>query len=179
MSELNINDMVMINENSFSKVLTFLHKIESINAKFIRIYYNQEQSHVTLTPKHLISVKSDNRSEFDYIAANQVKIGDELNYFDLNLNKSQIVRVNRIELLELNGIYAPLTESGTLIVDNIYVSCYSLVKSHQAAHFFFNILFIIKKFIMISSDACLDYAKYLYDFVEYFKLSDLFLNIKS
>ncbi len=179
MSELNINDMVLTNENTFSKVITFLHKIESINAKFIRLYYNQEQSHITLTPKHLISVKSDNKNEFDYIPANQVQIGDELSHFDIEFKKIQTVKVNRIELLESNGIYAPLTESGTLIVDNIYVSCYSLVKSHQAAHFFFNILFIIKKFILISSDACLDYAKYLYDFVEYFKLSDLFLNIKS
>jgi len=42
-----------------------------------------------------------------------------------------IVRVE--ETIE-KGVYAPLTEEGTVVVDGIMASCYSNYNSHQFAH---------------------------------------------
>lgn len=130
----------------FSKIVSFLHKIEEIDASFLRVYYNYNESsshtikHITLTRKHLILIQKANQSldVFEYKAAYEISQGDSLKYFDYNQKVYRIVKVVKVEQvnLEKSGIYAPLTESGTIIVDNIQVSCYSMVKDHKSAQFF-------------------------------------------
>ena len=251
MSELNIDDRVLVADEEdstpnepgshriasegslkFSRVVSFLHKIENIDADFVRLHYeiiethNSEldeiihsehhhryraasipslsivknatnksaksliemtqikKTHVTLTPKHLILVNSKNdksNTTFSYIPAEQVSVGDRMKYYDYNLKIHRTVSVVRKEdklRLKEAGIYAPLTESGTIIVDNIHASCYSLVKNHKLAQLFFAILNHLGNLIKITSESYLTYSKFFFDFLNFIQMSDFFLNLK-
>lgn len=39
-----------------------------------------------------------------------------------------------IDEIEKDGLIAPLTEQGTILVNNVYTSCYALVRSHTIGH---------------------------------------------
>lgn len=241
MSELKVNDQVLVADEEdtvnskqvsestlkFSKVVSFLHMIEEIDADFIRLHYEavdtstHESQHgefvisssnrtrsvievsqvkktfISLTPKHLIlAAQATNetatnetnagsmswykmRSAFNYVPAETVEKGDLLRYYDYNLKIYRLVRVINKEKLNLKGvgIYAPLTETGTIIVDNIHVSCYSLVKNHKLAQLFYSILNHLSNLIKITSESYLTYSKFFFDFLNYIQMSDFFLNI--
>jgi hypothetical protein len=82
---------------------------------------------IELTEGHLINIK--NRG---YIRAHEVAIGDFL-YAD-----SSEIEVTLIEKITKRGYTAPLTKSGTLLVNNILASCYAEVKSQTVAHLAMN-----------------------------------------
>jgi hypothetical protein len=210
-SELKLDDRVLVmdeNENDrydekkarFSRVVSFLHRIENIDARFVRIQYEiirsinksdfnstlisekllQQRNYITLTPRHLILARDNSQnSNFEYLPAAKVNLGYSLKFFDFSTKSFSIVNVtNKTELYILkSGIYAPLTESGTLIVDNIHVSCFSLAKSHRLAQFFFEIFNFLGKLIKLSNDSYQVYSKLLFDLVSYTHLSGYFLNI--
>lgn len=170
---------------SFSKVVSFFHRVENIDASFVRIYFNLKQNssdnYITLTPRHLILVKeaNDNQSDFEYKPAMKIKPGDELKYYDHETKFQKIVTVNLIETVDLknSGIYAPLTETGTIIVDNIHVSCYSMVKNHRLAQFFFSLINNIGSVFDVASNTYVSYSKVLYEALNLLNLSSLFLNV--
>ncbi len=68
--------------------------------------------------------------------------------------------------LEKSGIYAPLTEQGTIIVDNVHASCYSMVKNHKIAHFLFNILNKLNSFVKLTSQTYIYYSKFLLEMLD-------------
>lgn len=174
-SELKINDMVLTSaENSvpqYAKVVSFFHRIQDIDAKFIRLYYH-ETKFITLTPKHLIY------SQKEYIPAQDVKVGNSLKVFD-HFNKT-IIKVTVIKKTEISlgnsGIYAPLTESGTIIVDNVHASCYSVVKSHNLAQAFFNAVNKLGSILTIKPKVYESISKILFDTLEYLNLTSFVLN---
>jgi hypothetical protein len=43
--------------------------------------------------------------------------------------------VARIQIQYIKGFIAPLTETGTLLVNQIYSSCYAEINNHYLAHF--------------------------------------------
>lgn len=187
MSELNVNDEVMVGENEFSKVISFLHRIENIDAEFVRIYYesNQEDQingYITMTPKHLIMVETS--QGFNFIPANSIKTENVLRYYDSKDDSFRYVKVKKVELVKIenSGIYAPLTETGSLVVDNIHVSCFSMVKSHslaeivyKAANWLINISGLDK--IYSSNEALIDFTEFLLKLVQTLGVSSVFLNI--
>ena len=197
-SELNVNDIVLVADKidtseviKFSKVVSFLHKIEKIDAKFIRIHFSMDanktntmSSHVTLTGKHLILVGrseayNESAIEFNYLPAKDVQIGDMLKYSDYAGKVHAQVSVTKVEAisLEKSGIYAPLTEQGTIIVDNIHASCYSMVKNHKIAQFFFSILNKINNIVKLTSQTYVYYSKFLLEMLDFTHMSAFFLNV--
>ena len=189
LSDLQVGDLVLVTSEksphslTYSPVVTFLHKIREANAKFTKITFTHSQNNesaIILTPKHLIyASKSNNERYFDYVAANQVEKGDYLKYYDQLKNEFEYVQVKSIELIQLNksGIYAPLTKTGTIIVNNIQVSCYSMVKSHYLTQKVFSFLNNFKNIFNIDSNFYVKYAKFLFNIVNNLNLSSLFLNI--
>lgn len=86
---------------------------------------------ITATPSHLLLL-ADADGWRDTFAAN-VKIGDVL----LTRGPSSVMRPSKVvktRLVSKRGVFAPLTKSGTIIVDNALASCYALVNSHLLAH---------------------------------------------
>ena len=70
-----------------------------------------------------------------YIQAKSIKLNDELNIIVFTKNvSSYFSKVVKISVKVERGFIAPLTESGTLIINGIHVSCYAF-SSHSLAHF--------------------------------------------
>ncbi|RNA09760.1 desert hedgehog [Brachionus plicatilis] len=191
-SELEVGDEILVVNDydeanfrpiqfKFSRVVSFLHQIKDIDAKFIRLHYKDSFNitrHVTLTPRHLIYVKRMDKQQFEFMAALQVRVGDSLKKYDFGKKLHQIVNVTKVERvkLEKSGVFAPLTESGTLIVDNILTSCYSMAKYHGVAQFFFNLFSHLNYFVELTGDAYVYYSKFLYQIVKFLHLSNIFMN---
>ena len=69
-----------------------------------------------------------------YVHARSIELNDELNILLKSNQSSFFSKVTRINLIIENGLTAPLTESGTIIVNGIHASCYAVCDSHSHAH---------------------------------------------
>ncbi len=66
--------------------------------------------------------------------AKDLIIGDTILTYD-HLNNKQIEeKIQKIHLYEVHGFIAPLTLSGTILVDDILISCYAIIENHNLAH---------------------------------------------
>ena len=181
-SDLDVDEMVLDGENSFSKVISFLHRVDNLTASFVRLHFTvgKQPRYLTLTPRHLVLVQPQKSAQFDHILAQEVKEGDLLKYSDYSKSRLEYVKVDRVERVELenSGIYSPLTESGTIIVDNVHVSCFSMVKSHRLAAFVFNVVnSIVRLFEMGSEEFFVSFTEVLFRFVESFSITSVFLHV--
>ena len=166
------------NQPSFSKVVSFFHQIPDIEAKFVRLYFQKSDKLITMTPRHLILVAKTMTEPFEYIPAADVQPENILKLFDQELNEFRHIKVDHKEVVHENsGIFSPLTESGSLIVDDIQVSCFSIIKSHTIAQTAFNVLNYLGYLIEVSADSYVAYAKFLYDFIDQHQLKQVFLNL--
>jgi hypothetical protein len=182
-AELDVNDRVLTSDQqtgapAYSKVVSFLHRVPDIDAKFVRLHFGHSEF-ITLTARHLVLVKAHNANEFKYIPAASVQKSDSLQAFTHHSGQIKEVIVLKIEELELemSGIFAPLTEAGTLIVDGIQASSYSIVKSHSLAQFFFNMLHNLSYLIQLTPASYEAVYRHLYNFVEVTNLKGYLLNI--
>lgn len=181
--------MVLIENGKFSKVISFLHRLENVDANFVRLYYeinisskHYSHNYVTMTPLHLIQAQTS--EGFKYIPAKEIKPGDFLKHYDRKQNSFIYARVRHIEPLQINksGIYSPLTESGTIVVDDIHVSCFSVVKNHQLTSFVFNLfnwgIGISNMDLFFSADELfVKFSVLLFKFSNLFGLTKLILNV--
>ena len=122
------------------------------------------------------------KNKRQYIAADQIELDDVIQVVVVDNVNSQIVdkKVNRIETSCMSkGFIAPLTDNGILLVNNVHVSCFAHVKSHTVSLFFLKpfILFykLFKNFDSFSFrlksiqfNQIHFYAKYLFDFAQFF-----------
>lgn len=122
----------------FSQVLLFLHRDQE--SRSILLALETEDGHrVALTPHHLIFLSPHNKlhhSEYQAQFASRAKKGDYvlINTAGGGVRPSQIISVSVEESV---GVYAPLTEDGTLFVDGVLASSYALVEDHRLAHWAF------------------------------------------
>lgn len=84
---------------------------------------------ISLTGNHFLAVNHDNQ----YLPANQIKSHD-LVYIN-NQGRLETVRVRNVSEEFKLGYFTPMTNEGTLIVNDLAASCYSTVISHQLAHY--------------------------------------------
>jgi len=137
------------NKSQNCKILTFLHK-EKCKTFFEFSCIITKTGSLSISKNHLVYCKRKN-SENDYILAGNVQIGDYL--YQIKENKTSWCEVINIKIVYDKELYAPLTESGTLIVDSFLTSCYASYKSHNIAHFAMQPL--IRK-LLLSEDAEVD-----------------------
>ncbi|CAF1337152.1 unnamed protein product [Adineta steineri] len=83
---------------------------------------------LSLTSSHLLPT-----DEHDYVMAKNLDIG--MNIYVMN-DDGVMIRETISNLTDVvkQGYMAPLTEEGTLIVNNVVVSCYATINSHYGAH---------------------------------------------
>jgi desert hedgehog len=124
MSDLRIGDSVRVGKTEFSDVFLFSHRMESVNASFLRITAESESSQHTvhLTTDHYLYVNGK------LMIAAQVQAGDSL------ISSSGVATVTKVTTVVLPGLYNPHTLTGDIFVDGILTSTYTAAIAPTLAH---------------------------------------------
>src|SRR5271156_5252695 len=84
--------------------------------------------HLSLTSSHLLPTDTEG-----YVMAKNIRNG--MRIYVMNDNGVLITEtVANVSDVVKQGYIAPLTEEGTLIVNNVAASCYATINSHYTAH---------------------------------------------
>jgi hypothetical protein len=143
LSEVRVGDRVLSATADgafvFSPVLLFLDRKPEEHALFYTLHTDSGHS-ITATPMHLVYAAA---------VANEVEVDDEVAFeatFARDVNEGDLVlvqdgagplrpaRVVRVEAQARQGVYAPLTAEGNVVVDNVLASCYAVIDSQSVAH---------------------------------------------
>lgn len=124
---------------TFSEVLLFLHYNPDESRQFVKITLESGKT-LTLTPTHLVLTGSLKSNRIVY--ADDLKPSDKLLTSD-SKNRLQEDVIVKIEQVMRKGVYAPLTEAGTVVVNDVLASCYAVVNSQALAHFAYGPLRLI------------------------------------
>ncbi|CAI5443418.1 unnamed protein product [Caenorhabditis angaria] len=137
MEELRIGDKVLTQDSGkmvYTKVTNWLHRLPETKAAFIKLE-TEDGKIIELTPQHFI-YKSDcvGHKDLELVYAEDIKIGDCL----MIQEDQEIIPkyVTSRKTLYHTGVFSPMTETGDLIVDNIYTSCHNVVKTNTLSHTF-------------------------------------------
>ena len=136
MHDVRVGDRLPVDDVTYSPVLTFLvHQQQGSDIDYLQILTNE--STLEITPSHLILMgpQGDTGSS-RYLQAMRLRPGDCI--FSLRpcsnaaTKETQVVEV--IRKVKRNNAYAPLTEAGTLVVNDMIVSCYARYEHHSLIH---------------------------------------------
>ncbi|GJQ74088.1 putative intercellular signal essential for a variety of patterning events during development [Trypoxylus dichotomus] len=118
----------------FSEVILFLDWDPSQRRDFLQFKLRSGRT-LTVTPSHLLfQLANDNTSRTIYAA--KLSVGDRVLVRDSNrLIEDAIVMVQHVAK---TGVFAPLTMTGTVVVDGVLASCYATIDSQSIAHWAFS-----------------------------------------
>ena len=143
MKELQVGDKVagmdvVTGRIVYSRVLTFLDIKPNSNKAFITIRTKTPAAEVAITESHLIYQLNKQAQQETAVFARDIKVGDFV-YVRKGtaLEKFTAGRVAAIYWSRGQGAYAPLTETGNIIVNNVLCSCYALISDQRIAHWSF------------------------------------------
>lgn len=133
LSQLQIGDLVMVNENNaYEPILTFIHanKQQLTHYLAIDIYsiVSNMSSTLLVSPNHLIFDYDSGEARF----AGKFHVGDRVQF--IYNNRITSGEIMNIRLSAEQGYYAPLTRSGTIVIDGVVASNYASVNNHVLAH---------------------------------------------
>lgn len=141
MGDLRLGDYVLSFDRAskklvFSEVILFLDRNPLDSRKFLRIKTDTGKS-LVLTPSHLVLRLTEGLDTEEVFAAD-LRPGDHVM---VRSNPKLFVRdtILTMEVLWIDhgGVFAPLTRTGTLVVDDVLVSCYAIFNSQAVAHLAF------------------------------------------
>jgi hypothetical protein len=116
------------NQISYSPIIAFLHRELDEQAAYKRI--RTKNTVIELSARHLIERQNDG-----FVWAEKLEKGDKILVLSSkHANKTNWEEIINIDEVDKQGLMAPLTEQGTIIVNNVHTSCYAIVKSHTVAH---------------------------------------------
>ncbi|XP_064643895.1 sonic hedgehog protein-like [Lineus longissimus] len=142
MRDLQIGDSVLAMSKSgevrFSEVIMFMDRQPNATALFYQLTTDANTT-LQLTPSHLVYVSRMHQStilQAKTVFAKDVRIGDYM-FIASGRRKVRPVRVVWLSSSVEQGIYAPLTGDGTIVVDRSLASCYAVINYQSIAHFAF------------------------------------------
>ncbi|XP_053327055.1 indian hedgehog protein isoform X2 [Spea bombifrons] len=123
---------------TFSDFVTFLDKNSQVESLFQVIETVDPPRRLSLTPTHLIFV-ADNFTvparQFQAVFAGSVRPGQYILVSGvLGLLPA---KVSSVRTQVDTGVFAPLTQQGTIVVDEVVVSCFALVQKQRLAQMVF------------------------------------------
>ncbi|KAL7070379.1 hypothetical protein ACQ4LE_010353 [Meloidogyne hapla] len=149
MDKLKIGDLVLSVDESlivYSPILMFLHRLPKEKAKF-KIITTLEGHQLKLTEFHLvwagcsnlklIRAKDLNKGECLYTVKNKKNNITSLIKSKKEMMKLESTKIKEIKEVEDNGIYAPLTANGNLLVNGLLASCHSNIAAQTLQQTFF------------------------------------------
>ncbi|KAG1942220.1 indian hedgehog B protein [Pimephales promelas] len=149
--DLRAGDLVLASMGSdgtgdlvYSEVLTFLDR-SPIAQKHFYVISTEDGANVSLTAAHLLFVWVGNCSRggqpmpgaLRAIFASDARPGQCLLIVDEEELRKRVSRITRVEVREDQGVFAPLTAHGTLVVNGVVTSCYAAVNKQRLAHWAF------------------------------------------
>jgi len=147
MDELKIGDQVLavINEQlvSFSPVTSFLHRVPDKTTKFQKI--STKDSSVTLTPYHYIYTTSCGKMRPKMKFAKDVVPNMEC-LIRVNGEKLEAKRVESNDIVELTGIYNPITDAKTIVADGFMASVHNVLDDTNFMNTFVEVVQEIQRF---------------------------------
>lgn len=78
--------------------------------------------------------------------AYKLTTNDSILIYDFKMNKSIIETIVSIRIGLVDAYSAPVTQLGTILVNDILISCYALIESHSLAHLVMSPIRIIYSF---------------------------------
>ncbi|CAI5638469.1 unnamed protein product [Oreochromis niloticus] len=154
-SDLRPGERVLVSSGSdgsgelvFSEVLTFLDR----DPKTRKLFYTLQTeagAQLSLTAAHLIFVSKENCSEgavpardaLRTVYASDAQPGQCVLVSEgkggQKHREGRLSRISRVTVKEMKGVFAPLTQQGTVVVDGVVASCYAVVDQHSLAHWAF------------------------------------------
>ena len=111
--------------------LGWIHRDSTEATHFVAL--QTETQKICLTPKHVIFRRKHGQKTGTGSTsfADQVEEGDHLQVLSSGMAKVRWEAVLSIQVETKRGIFAPLTSTGTLLVDNVLASCYANFR-HQS-----------------------------------------------
>lgn len=108
MKDLQLQDHIMVDDGIFEPVYGFAHMDTNVNVHYLQLV--TASSTLEISRNHLVFVVDNN----EYSPASLVKVGDRLS----------TGLVTSVKTIVAQGAYAPLTPSGTIMVDNVKASSF-------------------------------------------------------
>lgn len=140
MSSLRVGDKIAAMDSVsgdlvYSEVIMFLDRDVDRTRSFVNILTESGEL-LSITDSHLVHVVKKDTCEkascVETIFAGNVELGHHvLVNRDGNIFYDRVVK---IDVKRLRGVYAPLTATGTLVVDNVVASAYAVIDSQAIAH---------------------------------------------
>ena len=116
----------------YSKFVDYLHYESDENFDYVIV--RTDSAYLEISDLHLIQRKLENGNG-EFVYARDLALNDEI-----FVNKNgQIVAepIKELKRQVMAGGFAPLTESGTILVNNVFTSCYANCQSHSLSHIAF------------------------------------------
>ena len=115
---LQIGDYVMAGDGKFSRIYSFSHLDHRRPSEYLQIYMTGVPEPIEISAIHMLWVNNK------MVRAGETKEGDVLLY------KEEKVIVDKIRLVHRIGAYAPVTESGTILVGGVLCSSFVAILDH-------------------------------------------------
>ena len=109
--------------------LDHLHLNSQAGGEFLDIAFSEANGvqNLEVTPDHLVYSR-----ENGYILAGNLRVGDSM-----VVNGNSGARIEKISKVLKQGLYSPLTESGTLLVNSLFVTSYATITWFDTIEWFF------------------------------------------
>jgi hypothetical protein len=119
MEDLQQGDHVLTGSNTYQPVYAFGHYKADVPANFIQL--TTSASTLEMTGQHLVYVAD----KVNPVRADSIKVGDIL-----RSASDADATVTKISNIQRKGVYAPMTPSGSVVVDGIVASSYVSLQSN-------------------------------------------------
>ena len=183
---------------TFSPVLAFLDRRPAGPPKFFYSLATADGVSLELTPSHLIHVAPNNATwsedgadfrQLVPVFARDVQVGQYIYVVsgadDDDAQKVKPVRVTGVTTVHKMGAYAPMTGTGSIIVNGVVASCYAIFENHWLTHWamlplraYYGLLDTVgvagDRAEVQTQDGLHWYSTFLYNFADVFVPKDLY-----
>jgi len=147
------------NQLVWSPFMYWLHADASLQAPFHQLGLDNGRT-LTLTQRHLLYRSSTCQPDgkYEVVMAEAVRTGDCLLVQDDEHDADvRVARVAQLRTVQHTGIYAPVTATGTLLVDGVLASCY--VENSHLLSFITDLQMIVMFLILLLTGFQLEYGR--------------------
>ena len=121
-------------EAVYSEISMIMHRQTDVTIKDYVELKTEDGPFVILSSFHLIFI-----SHSQAIFSKDVKLNQYLFTYNTSSKSFKKSRIIRIRNVTKSDAYAPLSMEGTIVVNDIYTSCYAVFPNHRVSHAVFSL----------------------------------------